>query len=140
MEWNSKERRSDIRVPLLSESVTLQGLHYIRNLQMLDVSAGGIFIKVEDNGDLLPNKEFITILFHLPGDLGIFELYGEVCRINWAISKKSKVKVEKGMAIKFWDIPETKKKIWDSYRIYLRNKQIITVSKRIIEEFFGKEK
>jgi hypothetical protein len=43
------------------------------------------------------------------------------------------------MGVRFDKLNSGTKKILDAYVVYLRNKQIINVSKRIIEEFFGSQ-
>ena len=74
----------------------------------------------------------------LPGDLGVLSLDGEVVRVNWAINRK-KNREAMGMGVRFDNLNSGTKKILDAYVVYLRNKQIINVSKRIIEEFFGSQ-
>ena len=134
-----KDKRSDIRIPIIVDKVQIRTIGYLRELTLNDVAEGGIFVKVTDKDDFLPPLTPVFMEFKLPGDLGILELNGEIRRVNWKVSKKHK-KEMLGMAIKFWGMPMNHKKIWDAFRIYLRNKQIITVSQRIIEEFFGPKK
>ena len=126
-----KEKRNGIRVPLLNESVDC----YINGLwthnKLYDITPNGAFIESE----ILPaHKDIIELAFILPGELGRFHIQAEVVRINWTKNKKNVQ--NKGFGVKF--IKNTNAdRILDSYVTYLRNKQIITVSKRIIEEFFG---
>jgi hypothetical protein len=131
-----KDKRSDIRIPLLSETVAISSDFYFDRLDVADICSGGIFVKIKEPNQFLKAKTKVKIIFTLPGDLGDLDLTGEVCRVNWMLSKKKNITVL-GMAIKFDPMDAGRKKIMDAYRIYLRNKQIITVSKRIIEEFFG---
>lgn len=136
MNMNTKDRRADIRIPLLSGKVVLKGFHYMAALTMDNVSEGGLFLKVDNQTDFLRPKDPVIVQFLLPGELGTLELHGEICRVNWTTNKKIKNHLM-GMAVKFWEKPESIKKVWEAYRVYLRNKQIIEVSKRIVEEFFG---
>lgn len=128
-----KEKRQSIRMPLLSEMVTVMfpsGEEYRQ--EITDVSENGVFIKM--SAPIKP-LSFITLGFNLPGDLGQLKLQAVVTRVAWTVNKK-KGHNFKGIGCQLVDAVGNYKKIWDSYIIYLRNKQIITVSKRIIEEFF----
>lgn len=135
----SKDKRKDIRIPLLSERVELRWLDASftgmrQTVEVADISEGGLFIK-ESKVELMPKPGVDRLVcFQLPGDLGLLMLNGKVRRVKWRGTKTSK---ETGYAIAFNEIPPKDKKIYDAYRVYMRNRQIITVSKRIIEEFFG---
>jgi hypothetical protein len=73
---------------------------------------------------------------NLPGDLGSLQVTASVVRVKWAATRKAG-KDSLGMGVRFEEVSPNIKKILDAFVVYLRNKQIITVSKRIIEEFFG---
>lgn len=129
-----KEKRGlDIRIPLLSEKARVVGADFDEFLEMSDVAIGGIFFKSEK---LFPSGTKLEIILGLPGDLGNLMIDSKVIRIAWVKNKK-RSHDHKGFAVKFEPMSPNISKIWDAYRVYLRNKQIITVSKRIIEEFFG---
>lgn len=136
---NKKDKRSHIRIPLLSESVSFEyiptdGAKVIKEVcGMADISNSGCFIKTIAN---VKPKSFITVNLTLPGDLGVMQVKGKVIWRRWAIKKGSKSQ-DLGMGVAFTDVSPTIQKVLDAYCVYLRNKQIITVSKRIIEEFFG---
>lgn len=131
-----KEKRKTLRVPLLSEYVSLrqqeENFSFSIRAKVRDINTLGFFAETDTKLD--PNLT-VHCIFELPGDLGPLELTGRFVRFNWRADKKKKT--VKGVAIEFKDLSESKKKILDSFVIYLRNKQIISVSKRIIEEFFG---
>lgn len=136
---NKKERRKDIRIPLIFETVTLDSIPVdgakviTETCEVADISKGGAFIKTIAN---LKPKSFINIRFRLPGDLGLFQVRAQILWKRWGVPKGSK-DLKLGIAVKFVDVSAMNAKILDAYLIYLRNQQIITVSKRIIEEFFG---
>lgn len=132
-ENRGKEKRQEIRVPLLAERVTyfIDGQEKIADLG--DITNYGIFLRTSE---ILKPRTPVRVQLTLPGDLGVLEIAGHVVRVNWSISKRAK-KDHLGMGIRFENISENIQKILDAYVVYLRNKQIITVSKRIIEEFFG---
>jgi c-di-GMP-binding flagellar brake protein YcgR len=135
METSSKEKRSEIRVPLLSEKISyfVDGREFTADIA--DITTDGIFLR---SNEVLKPRTFVKVQLTLPGDLGVLEVAGHVVRVNWSLSKKHK-KDHLGMGIRFENLSENIKKILDAYVVYLRNKQIITVSKRIIEEFFGND-
>lgn len=134
----NKEKRNSIRQTLLSESVVLfiNGRRYEYKLN--DISANGIFCLTNEHDFVPAPKSFVDVEFHLPGDFGLLYISGQVCRVNW--NKKKLRNKEPGFAIKYGPISEGNRKILDAYFVYLRNKQIISVSKRIIEEFFGSQR
>lgn len=128
-----KEKRAGIRIPLLSEK-----LHYfvdseMREASVGDITAEGMFLKTEQ---VLAPKTDLRVQIKLPGDLGDLSLKAKVVRVNWAVSRR-KNRDQLGFGVQFEDLNDGTKKILDAYVVYLRNKQIISVSKKIIEEFFG---
>lgn len=131
---NKKERRIEIRIPILSEPCSYTCKESLDSIEgtLADMSSKGVYI----NSSFQPNvKDIIQVNFRLPSDMGIFSVNGRVTRKRWAVTKKSKLQT--GFAVEFIDnIPKVEEVI-KSYVIYMRNKQIITVSRRIIEEFFG---
>lgn len=129
-----KERRIEIRIPLIHESCTWTVSDNIEfeTVQMNDISLNGAFIKTLKQPEL--NKE-LEIRLTLPGDLGILPLKASIQWRRWHSPKKSKLPV--GFAVKFKFDNLNIKKVMEAYCVYMRNRQIITVSKRIIEEFFG---
>lgn len=132
----NKERRQQIRIPLISEACHWyddQGA--LSEDTLVDITNLGMFIK----SDREPKpRERVIIKFYLPGDLGNLNLYAEVVWKRWMLTKNSKL--SKGFAVKFVDNREDHLKILDAYCVYLRNKQIITVTKRLVEEFFKNPK
>jgi hypothetical protein len=131
----SKDKRAGIRIPLLSERVT----YFVNGLEkaadITDITADGLFLKTTE---LLAPRTNVLLQLHLPGDLGSLQVNASVIRVNWAANRK-KGRETLGMGVRFEDVQPNIKKIIDAYVVYLRNKQIITVSKRIIEEFFGSD-
>lgn len=134
----TKEKRSSIRIPLLSESVKVFAAEpdifvtkeYV--FQMDNISSEGAFIVQEKP---FRSGIYIQLEFNLPGELGNLRILGRTAHCIWQVNKK-KNKLKTGVGVQLFPDPKTKK-IFDAYLIYMRNKQIITVSKRIIEEFFG---
>jgi Tfp pilus assembly protein PilZ len=124
----SKEKRSYIRIPMIEEYLIVSNQRY----KIEDISESGVFIL--ECLDSIKANEIISLQFILPGDLGYLNLNGKVARINWTDVKKRK----KGAGIELYFNQNTSK-IYKSFVTYLRNKQIITVSKRIIEEMNFKE-
>lgn len=131
----SKDKRTGIRVPLLSESIVYFHDGVQRAADITDITNEGLFLRTSD---VLKPRSDILLQLQLPGDLGNIQVEGKVIRVNWTPNKR-KNRENMGMGVKFVNAPANIKKILDAYVVYLRNKQIITVSKRIIEEFFGND-
>ena len=131
----SKDKRAGIRVSLLSETVTYYHNGEAKACAVTDITNDGLFLKTQE---ILKPKSEITLQLELPGDLGFVQVQAQVMRVNWALNKK-KGRETLGMGIRFLNVAQNIKKILEAYVVYLRNKQIISVSKRIIEEFFGPE-
>lgn len=129
----SKDKRAGIRIPLLSERAiyTVEGADLEADLG--DITNEGLFLKTDK---LLSPKTKVSLKLNLPGDLGSLQVEATVVRVNWAASRK-KGREHLGMGVRFDEVSPNIKKILDAFVVYLRNKQIISVSKRIIEEFFG---
>ncbi|MDB5037977.1 MAG: hypothetical protein JWQ35_1505 [Bacteriovoracaceae bacterium] len=131
----SKDKRAGIRIPLLSESVSYIHNEVEKKADISDITNEGLFIKTSE---ILAPRTNLVLQVQLPGDLGSIQVNASVIRVNWAVNRK-KSKENLGMGVRFENVPANIKKILDAYVVYLRNKQIITVSKRIIEEFFGSD-
>lgn len=133
---NTKEKRlgNGYRVAILSGSVDLVTNGLRTKVDVHNISATGIFIKT---ATFLKSGEAVLIEIHLPSNLGILAIQSEVVWIKWAKSKKDLHPT--GMALKF-HTSKPQQQIMDAYVTYVRNKQIIEVSKRIVEEFFGSNK
>lgn len=131
----SKDKRTGIRIPLLSERAiySVEGKDFEADIG--DITNDGLFIKTDQ---LLTPRTRVALKLQLPGDLGTLQVTAKVVRVNWAVSRKAG-KDTLGMGVRFDEVSPNIKKILDAFVVYLRNKQIITVSKRIIEEFFGNE-
>jgi Tfp pilus assembly protein PilZ len=134
---DTKEKRKTIRVRLLDGKChwkLADGYEYF-DAKVSDFNSEGCFVQ-----SLKPVgiKEHINLVFPLPGDLGEITIYGQVKWNRWHLKAKDKSKYDLGFGVEFTAVSESQKKILDSYTTYLRNRQIIAVSKRIIEEFFSK--
>lgn len=131
----SKDKRTGIRIPLLSERAiySVEGKDFEADIG--DITNDGLFLKTDQ---LLTPRTRVALKLQLPGDLGTLQVTAAVVRVNWAVSRKAG-KDTLGMGVRFDEVSPNIKKILDAFVVYLRNKQIITVSKRIIEEFFGNE-
>lgn len=132
---SQKDKRTGIRIPLLAEKVVLISNGERFEADVGDITNDGAFLRTDK---IMAPKTAVTLNVQLPGDLGILSLDGEVVRVNWTVNRK-KNREHLGMGIKFENLNPGTKKILDAYVVYLRNKQIINVSKRIIEEFFGSQ-
>ena len=131
---NTKERRSTIRVPILSESCTWNSEYILAKTEssIANLSHVGMFIDSKTQPNV---KDLVQVTLKLPGDMGDLNINGRVIRKRWAVTKKSKLST--GFAIKFESNNPKIEEVMKSYSIYMRNKQIIQVSTRIIQEFFG---
>lgn len=127
----SKERRSTIRVPVVDQKIILNGSQFTVD----NMSRAGLFVL--DDALTLKINDPVSIQFALPGDLGNLIVAGKVTHSVWSASKASP---KLGFGIKFVNLTQQTKNILESYESYVRNKQIINISKRIIEEFFGSSK
>lgn len=132
---STKEKRNGIRIPLLSERVAyfVNGDRF--EADVADITNEGVFLKTDH---LIKPRSPVTITIQLPGDLGTLNVDGQAVRVNWATSRRQN-RDTLGLGVRFQDLNPGTKKILDAYVVYLRNKQIINVSKRIIEEFFGNQ-
>lgn len=140
---NKKDKRAHIRVPILSEAIKYDtipvdgGKISTESCGLYDISNGGLFIKTVAN---IKPRSYINVYLQLPGDLGAIQVRGQVMWRRWAVKKAERESnLPLGMGVKFVDVTPDIKRVIEAYVIYIRNKQIITVSKRIIEEFFGPE-
>lgn len=133
-----KDKRKSIRIPLLDEGALVEfpypDSRSFPGTKMRDITPEGVFFIVQDPKSLPQPKAIINITIQLPGDLGTLPVLGQVVRLEWTPTKKNDRKL--GYGVQFITGQQTQK-ILDAYVVYLRNKQIIAVSKRIIEEFFG---
>lgn len=129
----NKERRREIRIPLLNESIfwTETGnMSELNTSKISDISKHGMFIETIRQPGI---GEIIDLLVKLPAELGALDLKAKVVWRRWAVTKKDPKKLGFSVQITY-DNPKYEK-IMDSFLIYLRNKQIIQVSKRILEEY-----
>lgn len=129
---STKERRSNIRIPLISEKLFISVEGDEKEVFMYDITENGVFIKMEK--DFYPIKSSVCCMFNLPGELGTFIINGKVKRIQW---HKKDNKHPTGFVVYFNELTQAESKIFSSYISYLRNKQIITISKRLVDELFG---
>lgn len=127
---SKKDKRSNIRVPLLDGTICKIDKYM---LSVADITNQGLFVK-DDDLSLILNTIYEVELF-LPSDLGGLQVPGKIVRCSIVNNKKKNL--FKGYGIEFQSIDDNIKKVLDAFVVYLRNKQIINVSKRIIEEFFG---
>lgn len=124
-----KERRSAIRINVVSGESWLND----PNWSLLDVSNSGAFLQTEDVPTAQTKNDIQAVSIKLPNDLGLLILPCEVVRIQWRETKDKK----KGFAVKFNITSPQIETVFSSWLTFLRNHQIMTVSKRIIEDFFG---
>lgn len=125
-----KERRKDIRIELLSEHMKINA----KLVEIKNISPSGLFFVDDIEAFRIGDEVFIEL--GLPGDLGWVQVDGKIVHAKWADKDPTK----RGFGVQFVNVPVNIQKIVDAFCVYLRNKQIITVSKRIIEEFFGNRK
>jgi hypothetical protein len=132
---NSKEKRQHIRYSLIGEQVKWMpkdNIHGPEMVEIHDISDRGVFIE-----SISPVKPQSTIFieFKLPGDLGSLTVEGRVTWKRWAQRKEDEGKL--GFGVEFVNMPSNIDSILKAYVVYLRNRQIITVSKRLMQDFFG---
>lgn len=127
---NNKEKRSVIRVPIIAQEMTINGTNYTID----NFSKRGLFLL--DQKMTFKIGDPLSIQIELPGDLGTLVVAGKVVHSIWTHKNPNKL----GFGAKFLNVQPGTQKILDAYETYTRNKQIINVSKRIIEEFFGSSK
>lgn len=132
---NKKDKRAGIRVPLLAEKIHYSFYDEVFEADIGDITNEGVFLKTQK---ILRPQTPLEIQMTLPGDLGKLSVKARVVRVNWTVNRR-KNKEHMGMGVQFEDVNPGAKKILEAYVVYLRNKQIISVSKRIIEEFFGSQ-
>lgn len=130
----NKDKRKEIRIPLINEFVGVtKEDNLVDQFQLSDISPIGCFIQ---SNKLKRPGEIIELVFSLPGDLGLFRVKAIVKQVKWAMTKKSNR--HKGYGVEFdFEGKEDNIKIMNSYSSYLRNHQIIKVSKRILETYLG---
>jgi hypothetical protein len=136
-----KDKRNDIRIPLIDESIgiRLENTSNFKEYGVMDISEGGLFVKVDSPRDLPKVNSYMYASFQLPGTLGYLQLPCIVSRVVWATSKAKNL-TQLGFVAKFGPMRQGDKNIFDAYRSYQRNAQIIKVSRKIMEEFFGGKK
>lgn len=132
---NKKDKRAGIRVPLLAEKIHYSFYDEVFEADIGDITNEGVFLKTQK---ILKPQTPLEIQMTLPGDLGKLSVKARVVSVNWTVNRR-KNKEHMGMGVQFEDVNPGAKKILEAYVVYLRNKQIISVSKRIIEEFFGSQ-
>lgn len=128
----SEEKRKDIRIPILNESVELFSADgvYIKG-ELKDISQSGAFVYIDPI--FKPNTQ-IFFKIKLPGDLGFSTFEGNIVRVEWVKSKKKRP----GIAVEFnQNMSELVNRTFTAWITYIRNKQIISVSRKILEDFFG---
>jgi len=131
---NSKEKRKAFRVPLMAEACAWVNGEDTESSQVVDISIEGAFIKSIKQP---PAGALIEFKMALPSDLGFISLEGKVVWKRWAVTKKNQLPIGFGITfINLTDKPGVVK-VLDAFVNYMRNKQIIIVSKKIIEEFFN---
>ena len=130
----SKDKRSSIRIPLTEQTCYMQSIKYGRQLvELKDITNKGMFIGCDK---FHKPGETVSFEFILPGDLGELYILAQVKRLQWTKSKKKKWDYT-GMGLEFCVVDQAKQRTLNSYVVYLRNRQIIQISQRIIEQFFG---
>jgi Tfp pilus assembly protein PilZ len=128
----SKERRSHIRTALMSHTVIFEYGGESHTGYLFDITKKGTFL---DTDISIPPKATVKLILELPGDLGTLPVTANVVRVNWAATKNNPSK-KKGVGLEFAYMSEGSTKILEALVTYLRNKTIISVSKRIMEEFY----
>lgn len=125
-----KERRKDIRVDLLNEQARVNA----KLVNIKNICQSGLFFV--DAMEAFRVGDVVYIELDLPGDLGYVQIEAKIVQAKWA----EKDIANRGFGVQFINVAANIHKIIEAYCVYLRNKQIIMVSKRIIEEFFGPRK
>lgn len=127
----SKEKRSEFRVNVVNEQVNVEINKELKVIKLKDISKKGAFL--EDC--ILKPGETGKLIITLPSNLGTISIPFVVKRTQWAKVKKLNNKV--GVGVEFKEVNPQLTRILESYVVYVRNMQIIKVSRRIIEDFFN---
>lgn len=132
---NPKDKRKHWRVALLSEQIRFSTPELgEQTAYMQDISNGGMFIKMKKP---LKASQTIYVHFQLPNDkVPLLVVPAKVIRTVWTKSRKRHLN-NTGVGIEFQFEGEMQRRVVEAYVTFLRNKQIIAVSKRIIEEYYG---
>ena len=127
-----KEKRNEIRLEIITGDLAKINLDVV---SVKNISSTGIYVIVDDITKYKVNTYVIVDLF-LPEKLyteyGSIPIKGKITRINWVEVKNRKL----GLAIKFeYEEKNSTKQVVESLINYIKNRQIISVSKRILEEY-----
>ena len=127
-----KEKRQHYRY-LLSDLLCVTASNRDGMFSIHDISMGGAFLLQGPSQFVYAPKVDLTVRLQLPGSLKFLEIPGQVIRVRWH-------GLQKGFAVR-WDPMDRKLeetlKAWISYQ---KNMQIIKVSRKIIEDFYGAPK
>lgn len=127
-----KEKRNDMRLDVISGDVAKINFDIV---SVKNISPTGIYVIVDDITKYKVNTYVIVDLFlpeKLHAEYGSIPIKGKITRITWAQLKDKKL----GLAIKFeYTDKNSMKQVVESLIHYIKNKQIVSVSKRILEEY-----
>ena len=126
-----KEKRKNHRFQL-TDVITQFFCHRTvetRWLEIIDISLGGISLRFPSQAALPKPQSLHSINLQLPGDLGGFSLSIKTHSIDW--SKKRIARFQ------FVDVQPSTVAILVAYIDYQRNQQIIKVSRKILDGFYG---
>jgi hypothetical protein len=129
-----KEKRKNMRLEIISGDVAMVNMEVVT---VKNLSPEGIYVYLDDITKYKVNSYCIVDLFlpeSMKDEYGAIPIKGKIIRVDWRETKDKKI----GMTIKFEYEKERVKSVVESLICYTRNRQIVSVSKRILKEVMGK--
>ena len=129
-----KEKRKNMRLEIISGDVAMVNMEIVT---VKNLSPEGIYVYLDDITKYKINNYCIVDLFlpeSMKDEYGAIPIKGKIIRFDWRETKDKKM----GMAIKFEYEKEKVKSVVESLICYTKNRQIVSVSKKILEEVMGK--
>lgn len=133
-----KDKRRSFRYQFLENRIAIGVIQdkHEHSLSILNMSKEGCFIPKTENKFKIGSRVILRLQIPELSVLNEFFVPAIVSRVVW--SEKQKQPVGTGFEFQLEELDENAVKILHSAMEYYRNKTIIEVSKRILQEFFGK--
>jgi len=129
-----KEKRKNMRLEIISGDVAMVNMEVVT---VKNLSLEGIYVHLDDITKYKVNNYCIVDLFlpeSMKDEYGAIPVKGKIIRFDWRETKDKKI----GMAIKFEYEKERVKSVVESLICYTKNRQIVSVSKKILEKVWEK--
>lgn len=124
-----KEKRTHYRY-LLSDLLCVTASNRDGMFSVHDISMGGAFLLQGPSQFVYAPQVELTVRLQLPGSLHFLEIPGKVIRVRWH-------GMQKGFAVQWDTMPKKLADTLNAWITYQKNMQIIKVSRKIIEDFYG---